>query len=115
VHYSVQNGFAAILDVPGERIQSVGESIADGAFVGRSHTHRVQAVVGTEEIGHNRKRVHKRIHGKDFRLKLNAVHVLLRLLDPTQTMRNMKRSRFQCDKLRLFRYICSYISIPSDS
>lgn len=59
MYYGVENGFAAILDVPGQRVQSAGEPVADGPIVGRSYTHSVSTVVGTEKIGQDRKRIHQ--------------------------------------------------------
>lgn len=78
MHYGVEKRFVTILDVPSERIQSVGESVVDGPIVGRPHTHRVQVVVGTEEIGYHRKRVHERIYGKLHDLIEHGVEIKCR-------------------------------------
>lgn len=64
MYYRVENGFAAILNVSGERIQSTGESVIDGTLVSRSYIDGVPAIVGTEKISQDRKRIHQRVHGK---------------------------------------------------
>lgn len=63
MYYGVANRFIAVLDVPGERIQSVGEPVVDGTLFGRSYTHRVPVVVGTETVEQIRKRIYQRVYG----------------------------------------------------